>query len=150
MNDRASAAEVPEELPPLSERFPIYARLFGIGLAAAVGIGLAVGAFTAADVLPAIAYTLVAVSVLLLMAGGASGGGYTNLGAGALSNMFGGRKEIEGVDDMDLVRDRSRGVDLEDRLRKGLRPGPNPQAFWQVVAGFVYLAIAIVIFFNTV
>ena len=146
MNDGAAATEGSEQQDPLRERLPIYARLFGIGLAAAVGIGLAVGAFTAAGVWPAIAYTLVAVAVLLLMAGGASGGGYTNLGAGAFSNMFGGRREIEGVDDLDLVKNRKTSLNLEDRLARGLRPGPNPQAFWQVVAGFLYLAIAVVIF----
>ena len=146
MSDRVEPVEGAEELPPLRERLSIYGRLFGIGLAGAVGIGLAVGLFTSADVWPAIAYTLVAVAVVLLMAGGASGGGYTNLGAGALSNMFGGRREIEGVDDLDLVKDRKRSVNLEDRLARGLRPGPNPEAFWQVVAGFLYLAIAVLIF----
>lgn len=141
--------EFTEELPPLAERMPVYLRIFGIGLGAIVGLGVAVGLLTAADVFPAVAYSLVGLAVVLLMAGGATGGGYTNLGAGAITNMFGGRRSVEGVDELDLVRDPKRDPRLEDRLRRGLRPGPNPQAFWQVVAGFAYLAMAIVIFLAT-
>jgi hypothetical protein len=146
MDEGTPAARGAEELPPLAERFPIYLRLFAIGLAAVVGLGLAVGVFTSADVWSAVAYSLVALSVVLLMSGGATGGGYTNLGVGALSNMFGGRRELEGDDGIDVARSEKRSMDLENRLAKGLRPGPNPQAFWQVIAGFAYLAIAVVIF----
>jgi hypothetical protein len=138
--------EFSEELPPLAERMPVYLRIFGIGLAGIVGLGVAIGLFTSAGLLLAVAYSLVGLAVVLLMAGGATGGGYTNLGVGALTNMFGGRRSVEGVDELDLIDDPKRNPRLEDRLRRGLRPGPNPEAFWQVVAGFLYLAIAIVLF----
>lgn len=141
--------EFSEELPPLAVRIPVYLRIFGIGLTAIVGLGAAIGLFTSVDVMPAVAYSLVALAVMLLMAGGATGGGYTNLGAGALTNMFGGRRSVEGVDELDLMNDPKRSPRLEDRLSRGLRPGPNPQAFWQVVAGLLYLAIAVVIFIVT-
>ena len=29
------------------------------------------------------------------------------------------------------------------RLRRGLRPQANPTAFWQVIAGFVYIGIGV-------
>jgi hypothetical protein len=138
--------EFTEELPPLAERLPVYLRIFGIGLAAIAGLGLAIGLLTSADVMPALAYSLVTLAVVLLLAGGATGGGYTSLGVGAVTNMFGGRRSVEGVDELDLVKDSKRAVNLEDRLSRGLRPGPNPEAFWQVVAGLVYLALAVVIF----
>ena len=132
-----------DEEGPLSERFPIYLRLFGIGALACIGLGGAVGLFTQASTWNAIAYSFVALAVVLMLAGGATGGGYTNLGAGAFAGMFGGR-------DIDEEGDGSgnrQPPSLDERLQKGLRPGPNPRAFWQVIAGVLYLAIAVVIFF---
>lgn len=143
MDDRAVTGDDGELA--FAERVPIYAKLFGIGLLATAGLGLAIGLLTSVDVMAAFAYSLVALAVILMMSGGTTGGGYTNLGVGAFTNMFGGRREIEGVDDMELVRNPRRSMDLEDRLRRGLRPGPNPQAFWQVVAGLSYLAIGVAI-----
>jgi hypothetical protein len=40
-------------------------------------------------------------------------------------------------------RGRVQRVDPRERLRKALRPEKNPRAFWQVIAGPVYLASGI-------
>jgi hypothetical protein len=40
-------------------------------------------------------------------------------------------------------RGRVQRVDPRERLRKGLRQEKNPRAFWQVIAGLVYLASGI-------
>jgi hypothetical protein len=89
-----------------------------------------------------VGYTIVMFGVVMLLAGGASGGGYTNLGAGAIGAAFGGRRtDEEEPEHQDHRTGQQR--DPMERLRKGLRPEANPRAFWQVIAGALYVAIGI-------
>ena len=145
-----SAHETP--LSPLRERIVDYARVFGIGLAACVVVGIIGGVITKSPWLAAIGSVSVALGVLYLLAGGARGGGYTNMGAGAVGALFGGRnQDDEEIADDDVrlgggtkgMYEKRKGRDPMDRLRKGLRPGPNPSAFWQVIGGFAYVAIGV-------
>jgi hypothetical protein len=127
---------------PLRDRLPEYAAVFGIGLLGATLAGLVIGLVVGTGMWSAVGYTIAALGVVLLLAGGASGGGYTNLGIGAVGSMFGGRN----VDEEAAEHERRRSgafQDPMDRLRKGLRPEANPRAFWQVVAGIVYIAVGI-------
>ncbi len=73
---------------------------------------------------------LVVYTVVLFLTGGTTGGGYLNLGMGSLA----------------AVSRRERTAEtLDERLQRGLRPERNPRAFWQVIGGLGYLAIAIVV-----
>lgn len=87
-------------------------------------------------------YTIAMFGVVMLLAGSASGGGYTNLGAGAIGAAFGGRRTDE-EDPEHQERQTGQRHDPMERLRKGLRPEANPRAFWQVIAGVLYIAIGI-------
>lgn len=127
--------------PPLGERFPAYLRLFGIGLIGIVVVGLAVFAFSSARLEHAIGYTAIFTGTTLLLTGGARGGGYGNIAVGAFGSMFGGRPSDE--NGMSGEGEGRRPRDPRERLRKGLRPPPNPAAFWQVVAGLLYIAFGI-------
>lgn len=131
-------------LVPLRERLPEYATVFGIGWAGIVAVGLAVGLFTSASLLEGIAYIAIGTAVLLLLAGGATGGGYTSLGLGAAGAILGSRhRHDDDFDDADVRRGRLKRVDPAERLRRGLRPEKNPRAFWQVVAGFINLGVGV-------
>jgi hypothetical protein len=77
---------------------------------------------------------------------GARGGGYGNIGIGAVEAVVGGRNRAG--DDLEHDNEIRRGQTMKrrdpmDRLRKGLRPPPNPSAFWQAVAGFLYIALGV-------
>lgn len=137
---------------PLKDRFPDYLKVFGMGGAACIVVGTIASFITGSAVLSAIGSVSVGLGVLFLLAGGTRGGGYTNMGAGAVAALFGARSQ----DDEDVAEDEVRlgggtkgmnqkrkGRDPMDRLRKGLRPGPNPSAFWQVIGGFSYLGIGV-------
>lgn len=134
----------PEDIElSLRDRFPDYAATFGLLWVAIVVAGLAVGVFSSASLVEGIAYVALAIGVALLLAGGASGGGYTSLGLGAAGALWGSRqRHDEDFDDADVRRGRLKRVNAQDRLRRGLRPERNPRAFWQVVAGFVNVAAA--------
>ncbi|HHC08569.1 MAG TPA: hypothetical protein ENK55_07610 [Actinobacteria bacterium] len=125
--------EPQEDVPPLRERFPDYVAFFGIGLVAATAVGIGIGLVFSATVPEGVGYTIIMLGVVLLLAGGATGGGYTNLGMGALEALFaaGGREEGR--------------PDPMERLRRGLRPEANPRAFWQVVGGICYVAVGLAI-----
>jgi len=130
-----------EILLPLRDRFPDYLATFGILWAAIVLIGLAIGIFTGASLVEGIAYVALATGIALLLAGGASGGGYTSLGMGAAGAIFGARQRHDDeFDDAEVRRGRLKRVDAQERLRRGLRPEKNPRAFWQVIAGAINLA----------
>ena len=87
-----------------------------------------------------------AIAIGLLLAGGATGGGYTHLGLGAAAAVVGGRqRHDEDYDDAEVRRGALKRVSPTDRLRRGLRPERNPRAFWQVVAGFITFAAAMTI-----
>jgi hypothetical protein len=128
---------------PLRDRLPEYLVTFGIGWAVILTVGVGVWLFTAASLVEGVAYVALAAGVLLLLAGGASGGGYTSLGLGAAGALFGSRQLADDdYDDPDVRRGSIRRANAMDRLRKGLRPEKNPRAFWQVVAGFINLGTA--------
>ncbi len=96
---------------------------------------------SAAGVGTAVGYTIILLGVVFLLAGGASGGGYTNMSMGAVGSLFGGRGRIdEDVSDPEARRGALPRMDPQERLRRGLRPEANPRAFWQVIGGFAYLA----------
>lgn len=133
--------ESPEDiLLPLRDRMPDYLATFGILWAAIVVAGLAIGVFTAASLVEGIAYVALATGIALMLAGGASGGGYTSLGMGAAGAIFGARQRHDDeFDDAEVRRGRLKRVSAEERLRRGLRPEKNPRAFWQVIAGTINL-----------
>jgi len=137
-----------DQFPPLRERMPVYLRLFAFGLAGGAVIGAAAGLFTDAGPVSGIGYTFIAVGTLLLLVGGARGGGYSNIGLGAVEAIVGGRNRSS--DDYEHNEALRRGAvnqrrDPMERLRKGLRPPANPSAFWQSVAGFVYIGLGVVL-----
>ncbi len=82
---------------------------------------------------------------MFLLAGGATGGGYTNLGVGAVGAMFGTRRTDEAQSEMDESWGGKPKMDPQERLRKGLRPEANPRAFWQVIGGMLYVGIGLLI-----
>ena len=128
-------------LLPLRDRFPDYLAVFGTGWAVVAVLGIAIGLFSSASLIEGIAYVAMAAGVVLLLGGGATGGGYTSLGLGAAGALVGrGQRHDEDYDDADTRRGRIKRVNPRERLRRGLRPEKNPRAFWQVIAGFMYLA----------
>jgi hypothetical protein len=131
---------------PLRERIPEYLAVFGVGLGVAALIGALIGALSAASMVDAVGYTIVMLGVVFLLAGGAGGGGYTNMSMGAIGSLFGGRGRIdENVDDAEARRGGRPNMDPRERLRRGLRPEANPRAFWQVIGGFAYIAIGVAV-----
>ena len=142
--DESAPNEVEIELAPLAERFPVYLGVFGLGFVGASLAGVLWGAATRETVTTGIGYALMLYGTLLLLIGGATGGGYTNIGLGAVGSVFGGRhKHDDDYSDPDVRRGRMERADLRDRLRKGLRPPPNPTAFWQVIGGIAYIGLGI-------
>lgn len=130
----------------LRDRVPEYLTIFGVGWLGIIVVGLAVGVFTSASLLEGVAFVAMGYGVLLLLAGGASGGGYTSLGLGAAGAVLGGgHRHDEEFDDAEVRRGRVKRVNPRDRLRKGLRPEKNPRAFWQVMSGFAHLAAGLVL-----
>ncbi|MFQ5516934.1 MAG: hypothetical protein ACE5E8_05105 [Acidimicrobiia bacterium] len=127
---------------PFADRLPAYLASFAIGLAVTVITGFAVGAVTDAGVGDAVSYTVILYGVLLLLIGGATGGGYTNLGLGAVEAMVGGRNRVdEDTSDRNVRLGKRPTRDPMERLRKGLRPQANPDAFWKVIGGFAYVSV---------
>jgi len=131
---------------PLRERLGVYAKLFAIGSALVMGIALVVWVASTARFEHAVGYTAIAFGTLLLLVGGARGGGYSNLSIGAVEALVGGRNrsddDVEGDADLRHGKTMKRRDPME-RLRRGLRPPPNPSAFWVAVAGIIYVAIGI-------
>jgi hypothetical protein len=136
----------PEE--PLSERMTGYLVAFGIGVAAAALVGVIVWLATSVPLADALGYSFIALGTLMLLVGGGRGGGYSNLGIGSVEALIGGRNRSQDdyVSDEELRRgDVMRKRDPMARLRRGLRPKANPTAFWQVIAGFLYAAIGVLL-----
>lgn len=134
-----------EELT-LRERFPDYLKSFGLGLAISTGIGLLLGALTSMEFNDALGYTWIGAGTVLLLSGGAKGGGYSNLSIGAVEALVGGRNRTDDdyEEDSELRHGKvMRRGDPLDRLRKGLRPPPNPTAFWSIIAGFIFIAMGL-------
>jgi len=111
-----------------------------------MGIALVVWVASTARFEHAVGYTAIAFGTLLLLVGGARGGGYSNLSIGAVEALVGGRNrsddDVEGDADLRHGKTMKRRDPME-RLRRGLRPPPNPSAFWVAVAGIIYVAIGI-------
>lgn len=127
---------------PLRDRMPDYLAVFGIGLAACVAVGVVIWLISDVELTSAVGYTTILYGVVLGLAGGATGGGYTNLGMGAVGAMFGSHRTDE---DFDAGAGNRAPVDPHERLRKGLRPEANPRAFWQVIAAVAYIVLGLAI-----
>lgn len=130
---------------PLIDRLPDYLATFAIGLAASLGVGLIVWFVSDVSLASSVGYTIILYGVVLLLAGGASGGGYTNLGVGAVGAMFGTRRADEAQEELDESWRGSPRMDSRERLARGLRPEANSRAFWQVIGGGIYVAIGLMI-----
>ena len=114
---------------PLRDRIPEYLAIFGIGLGGALLVAFIITLF-GPSFFGSFTNILIVYTVVLFLAGGTSGGGYVNLGLGSLA----------------AVSRRGRTAEtLDERLRRGLRPQRNPRAFWQVMGGAGYLAIAVLV-----
>lgn len=141
-----TAAGADSTVLPLRDRMPDYLAIFGVGLLAAAALGGLIGGLSAAPLASAVGYSIIGLGVVLLLAGGSAGGGYTNIAVGAIGTLFGGRGRIdEDVDDPDVRRGGLPKTDPMERLRKGLRPEANPRAFWQVIGGFAYIALGVIV-----
>jgi hypothetical protein len=138
---------IPTPVEPLRERMQGYLAVFAMGAGAGLVIGLIVWLATSVRFAEALGYTFLGLGTLLLLTGGARGGGYSNLGIGAVEAVFGGRNRAQDdyLSDEELRRGEvMKKRDPMARLRRGLRPQANPTAFWQVIAGFLYIAIGVV------
>ena len=139
---------------PLRDRMPDYLAIFGAGLVVAAVAGGVIAAFSSYGFASSFGYTLIFIAVMMLLGGGVSGGGYANLGAGALGTMFGSDlRNPEGSAEDDDPEELRRQVfgkrrNPHERLRKGLRPEANPRAFWSVVGGLLYFAIGTIVVLN--
>ena len=131
----------------LRDRMPDYLALFGVGIAVCLVSGLIVVLMSKHPFAAGFGYSMIGLGTLLVLAGGVAGGGYANLGAGALGTMFGSSlRQQEGSAEDDDPEELRREVfgrrrDPHERLRKGLRPEANPRAFWQVIGGSTYFAM---------
>ncbi len=118
---------------PLRQRLPRYLRDFAVAIVAAAVAGATVAAFTRASLGGGVGGALLALGVVLLLAGGLSGGGYVRT-----SGDYGihyGKRHHEGLDTTE--GDIARIQDLRARMRRELHPARNPAAFWQVIGGSV-------------
>ena len=129
----------------LRDRMPDYLATFGIGLAVTFAIGIVIWLISDIGLSSTIGYTTILYGVVFLLAGGATGGGYVNLGVGAVGSMFGGRRLDDSETGLDGQGDNHKGADSRGRLKKGLRPEANSRAFWQVIGGALYIAIGLAI-----
>ncbi|HSJ70452.1 MAG TPA: hypothetical protein VLA29_02270 [Acidimicrobiia bacterium] len=134
-----------EATMPLRDRLPDYAAVFGVGLAASVAVGLVVWVVSPVSLASSIGYTVILYGVVLMLAGGATGGGYTNLGMGAVGAMFGSRRTDEPHENLGPTWSGRGRIDPAERLERGLRPDANPRAFWQVIGGLAYLGIGLAV-----
>lgn len=134
-----------EDTLSLSERMPDYAVTFVIGLVAAAAVGAVVWLVSDIPLSSSVGYTVILYGVVLILAGGSSGGGYTNLGMGAMGSMFGTRR----VDDAESEVSSSRKPTASERLQQGLRPEASPRAFWQVIGGCLYVGLGLLLLIET-
>lgn len=108
-----------------------------------MAIGLVVALFSSVSYAAGAGYGLMLLGVGMLAVGGTQGGGYANLGVGAVSMLFGSRRHDEDYSDERVRRGTAGRVDPRQRLRKGLRPEANPSAFWLVIGGLVAIGAGI-------
>jgi hypothetical protein len=134
------------DLEPLRERFPVYLKVMGVTILVLVIFGLGLTVFFGVQLPDSVGYALILGGTLMMLAGGARGGGYSNIGVGAVEALVTGRNRNEDdyVEDEDLRRGASmKRRDPMERLRKGLRPPANPSAFWQTIGGLALAAIGL-------
>jgi hypothetical protein len=129
----------------LRDRLPDYGAVFAAGVLGSALVGLIVFAISDVSLASSIGYTMILYGVVLMLAGGATGGGYTNLGVGAVGAMFGTRRTDEAQDDLGEGWGGKPKEDPHERLRRGLRPEANPRAFWQVIGGVAYVSLGLAI-----
>ena len=130
---------------PLRHRIPEYLMIFGLGWLGIIVVGLAAGAVTQVSAIEGVAYAAMVGGAGLMMVGGTSGGGYTDLGVGAAETLLGlGRRDD--ADREAYATAPERRPDPMERLKRGRRPEKNPRAFWQVIAGVAYLAAGLSVF----
>ncbi len=123
------------------QRLARYARDFVGAVAVAIAVGGVLGAVTPLSLADGIATALLVVGVGLLLAGGLTGGGYVRT-----SGDYGihyGKRHDEGLHSTegDIARIR----DLRARMRRELRPGADPAAFWQVIGGLVAAGLGVLV-----
>lgn len=149
MDDFQDRSGGTDELLPLRDRLPDYGAVFGIGLAGCLAVGVVIWLISDVSLASSVGYTVILYGIVLMLAGGATGGGYTNLGMGAVGALFGTRRADE-TDEVGTTWSGREKVDPSERLARGLRPEANPRAFWQVVGGLTYvgLGLAVVILFS--
>jgi hypothetical protein len=123
----------------LKERMPDYLATFGVGLLASSAVGVLIWIVSDIPLASTVGYTVILYGVVLMLAGGSTGGGYTNLGVGAMGSLFGTRR----ADEAQPEANSSFKVTPQERLEKGLRPEANPRAFWQVIGGVTYVAVGL-------
>lgn len=125
----------------LRERMPDYLATFGVGLLASSAVGVLIWLISDISLASTVGYTVILYGVVLMLAGGSTGGGYTNLGMGAVGSLFGTRR----ADEAQPEANSSFNITSQERLQKGLRPEANPRAFWQVVGGGVYVGVGLLV-----
>jgi len=148
---------------PLSDRIPEYLAVFGVGLGIAILVGVVIGILSSPSVTASIAYTIMMVGVGFLLVGGLSGSGFHAGGFGSLFTASAdeherGRERERDSADAAEQRARERGVGVDGASpdstrgrkrdpraasRRRMEAGPNPRAFWSVVAGFVYVLLGV-------
>jgi hypothetical protein len=138
-------AETADVQLSLRDRMPDYLATFGIGLAATFAVGILIWLISDVGLSSTIGYATILYGVVFLLAGGATGGGYVNLGVGAVGSMFGGRRLDDSETGVESSSGNRKRMDSSERLAKGLHPAANPRAFWQVVGGMLYIAIGLAI-----
>ena len=131
----------PEESLSIIDRLPDYAATFTLGLVVSALIGFAVWVISDIPLSSTVGYALMLYGVIFLLAGGSTGGGYTNLGMGALGSLT----RTGRTDELQESEYSERKPTPRERLDKGLRPEANPRAFWQVIGGCLYLGLGLLI-----
>jgi len=134
------------EAESLRARFPNYAKAFLASLAGALLLGVVIFWLSSMSFDDSLGYALIAMGTLLILLGGARGGGYSNLSIGAIETLAGGRNRMDDDYEEDDGLRRGKVMSRRDpmaRLRKGLRPPPNPAAFWQTIGGLLYLLVGL-------
>ena len=143
-----TTGELVEEIS-LRERLPAYVNAFLAGLLAIGVVGLVLSVLMSSPLSDSLGNSWIFGGAVLLLIGGANGGGLSNISIGALEAVAGGRnrrrdkfEEAADLGDGKVMHQR----DQLARLRKGLRPPPNPTAFWQVIGGLAYIVIGLLTF----
>jgi len=135
----------PAAVSPLPERLPGYLRAFALGLAGGGLVGVVIWLATSVGIADAIGYTYSGLGALLLLTGGIKGSGYASP-AGQSGELPGGRGRggaERPVAATPAPRAWPAGRDPVERRRRRITAAPDPAAFWQVVAGLVYLAVGV-------